>query len=211
MISGYGDAAMPLLVAASLVVAAYLAGSTPFSFLAARARGVDLRVVGSGNVGASNVWRNCGFGAFLIAMSGDMVKGFAPVFAAQALGLPPLTAVIVGAAAMLGHTRSIFLRFRGGKAVATGGGVLLALAPPVMLLGLLTWAIVFGVTRIAAVASLSAAVVCGAAAAALFALGMLPLVYALFVWLAVAAIVLLHRANIRRLRDGVENRFEKLF
>lgn len=202
---------MPWISTIGLVVLAYLAGSIPFSFLVARARGVDLRAVGSGNVGASNVWRNCGFGAFLIAMSGDMLKGALPAFAAQALGLPSVAVVVVGAAAMFGHTRSIFLKFRGGKAVATGGGVLLALAPPVALLGLLTWAAVFGLSRIAAVASLAAAAVCGITAAVLLALGALPLAYALFVWLAVAAIVVLHRANISRLRAGVENRFEKLF
>lgn len=195
----------------ALTLIAYLVGSIPFSLLVARARGVDLRVAGSGNVGAANVWRTCGFGAFVAAMSGDMLKGALPTLAAQMLNLPPLAVVTVGAAAMLGHTRSIFLRFHGGKAVATGGGALLAMAPLVALAGLATWGVTFGVTRISAVASLAAAAVCGVIAVALLALGMLPLEYPLFVWGAVAAIVILHRSNIRRLRAGTENRFEKLF
>ncbi|NWG19322.1 MAG: glycerol-3-phosphate 1-O-acyltransferase PlsY [Chloroflexi bacterium] len=201
---------MALTIAAGLAMLAYLAGAIPFSFLVARARGVDLRVVGSGNVGASNVWRNCGFGAFLVALAGDMLKGALPVAVAQALGLAPLAVIAVGAAAMLGHTRSIFLGFRGGKAVATGGGVLLALAPLIALTGLVCWGIVFGATRIAAVASLSAAIACAIVAGVMFLLGALPLASALFVWVAAVAIVALHRANIRRLRSGTENRFEKL-
>ncbi len=201
---------MALTIAAGLAMLAYLAGAIPFSFLVARARGVDLRVVGSGNVGASNVWRNCGFGAFLVALAGDMLKGALPVAVAQALGLAPLAVIAVGAAAMLGHTRSIFLGFRGGKAVATGGGVLLALAPLIALTGLVCWGIVFGATRIAAVASLSAAMACAIVAGVMFLLGALPLASAGFVWVAAVVIVALHHANIRRLRSGTENRFEKL-
>lgn len=195
----------------ALVLLGYLAGSIPFSLLVARARGVDLRVAGSGNVGAANVWRTCGFGAFILAMSGDMLKGAVPTLAAQMLDLPPVAVVTVGAAAMLGHTRSVFLGFRGGKAVATGGGALLAMAPFVALAGLVAWGATFGITRISAVASLTAAAVCGVVAAVSFALGMLPLAYALFVWGAVVTILLLHRSNIRRLRTGTENRFERLF
>ncbi len=195
----------------ALMLIAYLSGSIPFSLLVARTRGVDLRVAGSGNVGAANVWRTCGFGAFVLAMSGDMLKGALPTLAAQMLNLPPLAVVTVGAAAMLGHTRSIFLGFRGGKAVATGGGALLALAPFVALTGLAVWGITFGITRISSVASLAAAAACSAAAAVFYALNMLPLAYALFVWGAGVAILFLHRANIRRLCAGAENRFEKLF
>jgi glycerol-3-phosphate acyltransferase PlsY len=195
----------------ALTLIAYLAGSIPFSLLVARARGVDLRVAGSGNVGAANVWRTCGFGAFVLAMSGDMLKGALPTFAAQVLNLPPLAVVTVGAAAMLGHARSVFLGFRGGKAVATGGGALLAMAPFVALTGLVAWGATFGVTRVSSVASLAAAAVCALVAAIFFVLGTLPLAYALFVWGAVVAIIVLHRSNIRRLRAGAENRFEKLF
>lgn len=195
----------------ALVLLGYLAGSIPFSLLVARAWGADLRVAGSGNIGAANVWRTCGFTAFALAMSGDMLKGALPTVAAHMLHLPPLAVVTVGAAAMLGHARSLFLGFRGGKAVATGGGALLVMAPPVALAGLATWGVIFGITRISSVASLAAAAACALVAAILVALGTLPLAYALFVWGATVAIVLLHRSNIRRLRTGTENRFEKLF
>ncbi|GIW00009.1 glycerol-3-phosphate 1-O-acyltransferase PlsY [Roseiflexus sp.] len=191
----------------ALILTAYLAGSIPFSLLVARARGVDLRVAGSGNVGAANVWRTCGFGAFLLALSGDVLKGALPTFAAQMLNVPPLAVVTVGAAAMLGHARSVFLGFRGGKAVATGGGALLAMAPLVALAGLAVWGATFSIVRISSVASLAAAAACAVVAAVFFAQGALPMTYALFVWGAVVAILLLHRANIRRLRAGAENRF----
>lgn len=202
---------MPAIPHLALVLLGYLAGSIPFSLLVARAWGADLRVAGSGNIGAANVWRTCGFTAFALAMSGDMLKGALPTVAAHMLNLPPLAVVAVGAAAMLGHARSIFLGFRGGKAVATGGGALLAMAPLVALAGLATWGVIFGITRISSVASLAAAAACALVAAILVVLGMLPLAYALFVWGATVAIVLLHRSNIRRLRTGTENRFEKLF
>lgn len=193
----------------ALVLFAYLAGSIPFSLLVARTRGVDLRVAGSGNVGAANVWRTCGFGAFVLAMSGDVLKGALPTLAAQMLNLPPLAVVTVGAATMLGHTRSIFLGFRGGKAVATGGGALLVIAPFVAITGLVVWVVTFGIMRISSVASLAAATVCGVVATILLAMNALPVVYATFVWGAVVAIFVLHRSNIRRLRAGTENRFEK--
>lgn len=196
-----------LLLTAGLVLAGYLLGAVPFSFLVARACGVDLRTVGSGNIGGANVWRSCGFGPFLAAASLDLLKGFAPAFAAQALGLSPAAVVLVGAAAILGHTRSVFLGFRGGKAVATSGGVLLAVAPLLLLVGLAAWVIGFAISRISAVGSLSAAAAVLLAATVFFALGQLPVATLVFVWAVGLAVVALHRANIRRLREGTENRF----
>lgn len=193
-----------------LIIAGYLPGSVPFSFLVARARGVDLRTTGSGNVGSSNVWRTCGFGPFLVAASCDVLKGMLPVLVALRLGITPALALLVGAAAILGHTFPVFLGFRGGKAVATSGGVLLALAPILVLAGIATWAMVFWLSRIAAVASLSAAAVVVALASWLYASGQLAPAYTLFVWLTATLIVYLHRSNIQRLRNGTENRFEQL-
>ncbi len=116
-----------------LAVASYLLGSIPFSYLVARARGVDLRKVGSGNIGGANVWRTCGFGPFLVAVLLDIAKGTAmPLVAGYGLGLNEWSVVLIGLAAILGHTRSIFMGFQGGKAVATSGGVLLATAPLVV-------------------------------------------------------------------------------
>ncbi|HEU4322835.1 MAG TPA: glycerol-3-phosphate 1-O-acyltransferase PlsY [Roseiflexaceae bacterium] len=192
----------------ALMAIAYLAGSIPFSFLVAKAWGVDLRTVGSGNIGGANVWRSCGFGAFLLAVAGDLGKGLLPTLAALHLaGLRPVEVILVGLCSILGHTFPVFLNFRGGKAVATSGGVLLAVAPLLMLIGLVAWALAFAVVRISSVGSLTAAAAVAIAAGVLLATGQLDLAYALFVWAVVALIVYLHRENIQRLRAGTENRF----
>lgn len=199
-----------LLRAAALVILGYLLGSVPFSFLVARARGVDLRAVGSGNIGGANVWRSCGFGPFLVAAGCDIAKGLLPTLAAlRWAALPPAGVVLVGLAAILGHTFPVFLRFKGGKAVATSGGVLLAVAPLLVAVGLAGWVLAFALSRISSVGSLTAAACVALASLALLALGQLALAYAVFVWAVVALIVYLHRGNIRRLRDGTENRFAR--
>jgi glycerol-3-phosphate acyltransferase PlsY len=196
---------------AGLLVAAYVLGAIPFSFLVARARGVDLRTTGSGNVGGANVWRTCGFGPFVVAAALDILKGALPTFVTRWL-LPerPVIAVLVGLAAILGHTFSIFLRFKGGKAVATSTGVLLAIFPLLIPFGVAAWALAFLVTRISSVASLTAAAVVFALATVFFLNGQLPLAYAVFIWALGVFIVYLHRANIQRLLAGTESRFSKL-
>ncbi|HEX9369803.1 MAG TPA: glycerol-3-phosphate 1-O-acyltransferase PlsY [Roseiflexaceae bacterium] len=201
-----------VLLTAGLIAAAYLAGSIPFSFLVARARGVDLRKVGSGSIGGANVWRSSGFVPFLVAAALDILKGALPTYAATRL-LPgqPWAAVLAGLAAILGHTFSIFLKFKGGKAVATSGGVLLVIAPILIPFGIVAWVIGFLISRMSSVGSLAAAAVVLIAGTALFLIGRLPLPYALFVWLAVGFVVYLHRTNIQRLIAGTENRFGKLW
>jgi glycerol-3-phosphate acyltransferase PlsY len=202
--------ARDLFATVALMLGAYLLGSVPFSFLVARARGVDLRAVGSGNLGGANVWRSCGFGPFLVAVTCDLLKGFLPARVGLWLGLPPPSVVLIGVCAILGHTFSLFMRFRGGKAVATSGGVLLAIAPLLMLFGIAVWVIVLLAARISSVASLAAAGAVVAVATALLLLGRLSPAYAALVWGGAALIVYLHRANIQRLRNGTENRFQKL-
>ncbi|MBK9711100.1 MAG: glycerol-3-phosphate 1-O-acyltransferase PlsY [Kouleothrix sp.] len=204
--------ASELISTALLIAAAYLAGSIPFSFLVARARGVDLRTVGSGNVGGANVWRSCGFGPFIVAAALDILKGTLPTLGALLL-LPgrPIATVLVGLGAILGHTFPLFLKFKGGKAVATSTGVLLALFPLLIPFGIAAWALAFLLTRISSVASLSAALVVLILGTGLFLTGQLPLAYALFIWLLGVLIVYLHRTNIQRLLAGTESRFGKLF
>jgi glycerol-3-phosphate acyltransferase PlsY len=190
----------------------YLLGSVPFSYLVARARGVDLRTVGSGNIGGGNVWRACGFGPFLVAITGDILKGMAvPMLVMRQLKLSPLSVVLTGASAMLGHTFSLFMGFKGGKAVATGGGVLLAIFPPGILLGAVSWFAAVFVTRITSVGSLMAATVAVVSALVAAARGRLERVYAGFICAAGAMVFFLHRENIRRLLAGTENRVKKLF
>jgi glycerol-3-phosphate acyltransferase PlsY len=214
--------ASQVLLTVALMALAYLLGSVPFSYLVARANGVDLRKVGSGNVGGANVWRNCGFGPFLLAAAGDILKGMLPTLAAlhlsdwgQLLGmrldrLPPAAVILIGVAAILGHTFSLFLQFKGGKAVATSTGVLLAIFPLLIPIGLIAWVVAFLITRMSSVGSLTAAAVETIAGTVLFVLGYLPLAYAVFIWAMVVFIVYLHRANIQRLIAGTENRFSRI-
>ncbi|KAB8143109.1 glycerol-3-phosphate 1-O-acyltransferase PlsY [Chloroflexia bacterium SDU3-3] len=201
-----------VLATLGMVAVGYLAGSIPFSFLVAKAHGVDLRTVGSGNIGGSNVWRSVGFSAFLMAVVGDLLKGTLPTLAAMyLLGLPPAAVVLVGVAAILGHTFPLFLGFKGGKAVATSGGVLVAISPLMIAIALAIWAVVFAVGRISSVASLAGAASVGITSVVMLAMGVLPLPYTLLSWVAVTVIFYLHRENIQRLREGRENKFQKLF
>jgi len=201
-----------LVLTAGLIIVAYLLGAIPFSYIVARARGVDLRTVGSGNVGGASVWRSCGFGPFIVAAALDMSKGFVPTFVALRL-LPghPFAIVLVGIAAIIGHTVPIFLHFKGGKAVATSCGVLLAIFPVLVPFGIAAWAIAFLITRISSVGSLTAAAAVLVTATVFYLIGQLPLAYALFVWVMGAFVIYLHRTNIQRLLAGTESRFGKLF
>ena len=201
----------PLLMA-GLVLAAYLIGAIPFSYLVARARGVDLRTIGSGNIGGANVWRACGFGPFVVAALLDILKGQLPTLAALWL-LPGafFAIVLVGIAAMLGHTFPVYLNFKGGKAVATSAGVLLGIFPLLIPFGVAAWVIAFLITRMSSVGSLCAAAVELIAGTLFYLNGRMPLPYALFVWVAAILVVYLHRANIQRLLAGTENRFGKLW
>ncbi len=150
---------MALVEALLLVGAGYLIGSLPFGYWIPRwLRGVDIRTVGSGNTGATNVWRTFGFKLGLTVAALDIAKGAAAVLLARWLA-DDLVAIFAGVAAMVGHYRPLFLWFsRGGKAVATLGGVGLALAPLATLSAAVVWVAVFLVFRYASLASLVAAV-----------------------------------------------------
>ena len=167
-------------------------------------RGVDIRTLGSGNPGATNVWRALGFKFGIAVALLDIVKGAAAALLGLWLG-GDLVGVLAGVAAMIGHWRPLFLGFaRGGKIVATTGGVALAIAPLAALSAAAVWMIVFFLTRYASVASIVAAV----------SLPLWALLYGAS-WPVVAftagaalAILVLHRANIRRLLAGEEHRVE---
>jgi glycerol-3-phosphate acyltransferase PlsY len=189
-------------VHAAALAAAYLLGSIPFSYLVARRRGVDVRTVGSGNVGATNVLRSAGKAAGALAFALDFAKGAAATaLAREVFGgamMPSLAALV----AILGHMHPVWLRFRGGKGVATGAGAFLPVAPVPTAGAMLVFAIVAAATRYASLGS-----VLGAAALAGFAflLRELPPVP----WAAAAAAGLItwkHRENLRRLAAGTERR-----
>src|SRR5215218_5379611 len=176
-----------------LVTAGYLIGSIPWGYVVSKLlRGVDIRTVGSGNLGAANVWRALGFKAGLAVALLDVAKGFAAALLGVWLG-DELTGLLAGIAALVGHWRPLFMGLaRGGKMVATTGGVALALAPLACLAAGAVWIASFLATRYTSIASLLAA-----AALPLFALifgSSVPVV--IFAAGAAVAIVLLHRANI---------------
>lgn len=188
-----------------LVLAGYVLGSMPWGYWLPRlVAGVDVRAVGSGNLGAANVWRASGFKLGLAVAVLDMAKGFVPaLLGAQLSG--ELVGLLAGAAAMIGHWRPLFMGFaRGGKAVATTGGVALALAPLASLASGGIWVAAFLGTRYTSVASMLSAV----------ALPVFAVVFdaswpvAAFATAAAGAILVLHRANIARLASGTENRFQ---
>jgi len=191
---------------ATMLVLAYLLGATPTSYVAGKlGRGVDLRQHGSQNLGATNVYRVLGWRYAIPVGLVDVAKGVVPV---AILGPwsngPAWFTVALGIAAVLGHMFSPYVRFRGGKGVATAAGVFLALAPVAVLISLLIWGATVWFTGYVSVASLTVA-----------------LLFPLWVWVTTrgepytfwAAIVLAlllvytHRRNIQRLKDGTENRF----
>ena len=193
-----------------LTVAAYLAGSIPTSHWVARVfYGKDLRKEGSGNLGATNVYRVLGWSAALPVLAVDIVKGWAPaaLFPLLTPGAPAAWAVAYGAAAVVGHVFSFWVGFKGGKGVATSCGVFLALAPWAALIGFGVWAAAVYSTGYVSVGSILAAIALpvalfftpyrGGAALPAFAAGL-----GLF-------IVWAHRGNIERLLRGEERRFGK--
>jgi glycerol-3-phosphate acyltransferase PlsY len=189
------------------IAAAYLLGSVPFAVIVSRAFGLaDPRSYGSGNPGATNVLRSGNKAAALLTLLGDAAKGWLAVWLVQrfgpAFGLGEGTVALVAVAVFMGHLYPVFLRFKGGKGVATAAGVLLSLQPWLGLAVALVWALVAGFFRYS---SLAAIVACGFA----------PLFYALVwgldgVFVAVAVIsgftVWRHRANIEKLMAGKESR-----
>ncbi len=185
------------------LVAAYLFGSIPSGYIAGRMRGIDIRTVGSGNLGAANVFRNLGKKWGIAVMLADIAKGVAGVVIARALTDDPWP-VFAAAAVMAGAIFPVWLRFRGGKGVAAGAGVIIGLFPIVALIVIPFWALIVVLTRITSLAS-----IIGAAA-------FTPLAWLLgFDWpylvLAGAMSLLViyrHRTNIARLMRGEEARIE---
>jgi acyl phosphate:glycerol-3-phosphate acyltransferase len=191
------------VITAVFVVAGYLCGSLTWGYWLVRLfRREDIRTKGSGNVGATNVWRVYGSRLGLPAAMLDTAKGFAPALAATMV-VGHGSGVLAGAAAMLGHARPLYLRFqRGGKMVATAGGAFLGVAPLVGAAGAGVWALVFVVARYPSVASIAAAVSLPLWA---WTFGY-PWPVIAFGVAAAGGVIALHRANLGRLWRGEENR-----
>jgi acyl phosphate:glycerol-3-phosphate acyltransferase len=191
---------------AGLVVLGYLLGSCPWGYWVVRlVKHEDIRKVGSGNIGATNVWRTYGRWLGVPVVLLDVLKGFVPGLLGMLFVSPHhLAGIVAGAAAMLGHWRPLFLRFaKGGKMVATCGGVFFGVAVWVAVTAGLVWLAVFVTLRYASVASILAGIALPVFA---FLYGY-PTSVVLFGAAAAAAILFLHRGNLARLRAGTESRF----
>lgn len=186
----------------SLVLLGYLLGAVPIGYLVGRAFGVDVRRVGSGNIGTANVLRAAGKWAAILTLFGDMLKGFVPVVLATVLVGSEWTHAAVALAAVVGHCWPVFLRFKGGKAVATGAGTSIGLAPLVGL-GLFAfwWAVVL-VSRYTSLGAIAVMVVSPFA----FALTGQPLPYVLYTIVGGALVLYRHRENARALLKGTERK-----
>lgn len=207
------------------VVVAYLLGGVPTGVLVGKLYGVDPRAGGSGKTGTTNVLRTLGPRAAALVLAGDLLKGVIAVLlaryvffnpalfhvtttaAAQTLQTwRPWAEALAGLAAVLGHTFSPFIGFKGGRGVATGGGTLLVISPVAVLLGLVIFALIVWRTRYVSLGSILGAATAMVVECILFFTGHAPLAYLLFVLVGGLTVIYLHRDNIQRLRDGTERK-----
>lgn len=192
---------------------AYLLGSIPTGFLVARTRGIDIRTVGSKNMGATNVFRVLGKGPGIVVLLVDALKGWVAVALARyvihshsAAGgslNEAFAPIVAGLFAILGHNYTCWLKFKGGKGIATSAGVMVALVPWALLISLSTWLVAFVTTRYVSIASIAGSAVLPVAT--WFTTRDLMLTAVTFLVAALA--IYKHRANVQRLRNGTENRF----
>jgi glycerol-3-phosphate acyltransferase PlsY len=201
-----------VLVFIVIAVAAYLLGSIPAGYLVARAKGIDIRAVGSGNIGATNVFRTLGKPLGILVLVVDGLKGFAACswladFVVRPFAVAPdkieCLKIVAGICAVLGHNYTCWLKFKGGKGIATSAGVYFALAQKAAGIALGTWIIVFAVGRYVSVASIAASVALPTA--------VWLTTDSLFLGIVTTALGLLaifkHRDNVQRLLNGTEQRF----
>ena len=207
---------MPITVYILAALAAYLIGSVPTGFVVGKLRGIDIRTIGSGNIGATNVFRALGTPAGIFVLLADAFKGWVSVFCvAKALArwLAPEASsqalealqIVAAVSVVLGHNYTLWLRFKGGKGIATSAGVLLALVPATFGIGLAVWVVVFAVSRYVSLASIAAALALPFATWLTHQSGTLIVVTAVLAALAIYK----HRSNIQRLLAGTESRFGK--
>jgi acyl phosphate:glycerol-3-phosphate acyltransferase len=184
------------------VLLGYLAGSVPFAFLLARRAGIDVRIVGSGNVGAANVMRATGIGRAIAVMALDVAKGAAAVALAQLTSGGAALAAMTGAAAIVGHIYPVWLRFHGGKGVAVAAGVFAVLAPMATAVAAVMFVVTVWATRYVSLGSVAATLALPPAAWLIGApAGVVGAASG-----SAALILFRHRTNLRRLREGTERR-----
>ncbi len=193
---------LQVVAGVALVVVAYVMGAVPFAIVVGKwFWHVDVRDHGSGNVGTTNVFRVLGVRAGTLVLIGDMAKGFIPVFVA-AHYFPAWFALLVALAALLGHMYSVFLRGGGGKGVATGAGIVLALVPWIFIIALCVFLLLLLLTRMVSVASMAAALTF---AVCTFTFDK-PVWYKILAVLAALVVIFQHRSNMRRIALRCENK-----
>jgi glycerol-3-phosphate acyltransferase PlsY len=198
----------PIIFGVLLTLLCYLIGSVPVAYILVRTlSGVDVRTVGSGNVGATNAGRVLGKPGFATVLFLDSLKGFLPVFLAiiicRHFGLPRDIVLFCAAAVILGHAFPLYLHFSGGKGVATGLGVFIALAPIPVLAAVVTFLAVVGVTRMVSAGSILAVLV---VAAAVFLKYREWWELCVFTSLVAVFVIYKHKSNIKRILAGTENK-----
>jgi len=193
-----------VLIGIIFVICAYLVGSIPTGLLLAKGLGgVDIRETGSGNIGATNVYRTLGRKVGLLTLVGDCLKGLVPVLIAGLIGMSALWVSLIGLSAFLGHVYTVFLGFKGGKGVATALGVFLAVSPLSVLSALAVFSLVLYKWRYVSLASITAA----AAMPSLLALiDGRPEIVGMSLLIA-AMVIVKHMENIKRLKSGTESKF----
>ncbi|NLP36210.1 MAG: glycerol-3-phosphate 1-O-acyltransferase PlsY [Firmicutes bacterium] len=185
------------------VAAAYLMGSIPFGYLAGKLlRGIDIRRYGSGNIGTTNIQRILGTGPAIIVLVLDVGKGLLPVLLARYLTDSTTLQLVVGLAAVVGHNWPVFLKFRGGKGIATSIGIFIGLAPLVLLIACLLGGLVVAVTRYVSLGSIMGAL---SVPVSMLLLDFPPL-YLWFGLILCIMVIWRHRQNIVRLLNGTENK-----
>jgi len=189
------------LVTLLVIAAAYLIGSIPFGYLLARFwKGIDIRKYGSGNIGATNVWRTLGKGPGMVVLALDLLKGVTAVLLAKQLENTDIAVLGAALAVMAGHSWPLWLGFKGGKIIATGAGAVLAIAPLPLLLAFLVWVTTVALTRYVSLGSILGAIS--------LPLWMMVFQYhkttLIFSVLVAAFAVWKHSSNIKRLLNGTE-------
>jgi glycerol-3-phosphate acyltransferase PlsY len=210
---------VPVLAYIIVAVAAYLVGSIPTGFLVAKAKGIDIRTVGSGNIGATNAMRVLGKPAGIFVLLMDALKGwiacwlgifigahFSPYFDTESLALLERFAIIAGIFVVLGHNYTCWLKFKGGKGIATSVGVYLVLAPCAVLVALVVFILAVAVTKYVSVGSIAAAI---ALAATVWIMTPHDLLLGVVTTALGALAIYKHKSNIQRLMAGTENRLGK--
>jgi len=203
-----------------IFLVSYLFGAIPWGFIIGKAKGIDIREHGSKNIGSTNVTRTLGKKWGMLCFLLDFIKGFLPSFIAifilpKYLGLSSnyidICVILAVVGSFIGHIFPIYLKFKGGKGVATGAGALLALTPLAVVIGLACWGIIFKVSRYVSVASILAAVIVAVMTSILSISNVYPVSTTLQIFVAIIGVIVIikHKSNIVRLLNGTENRFEK--